>query len=407
MAKVVLVGSVKGGTGKTLFSINLALELASRGRKVYLLDADITSSYFKRFTGAEARPVVDHERVEFAEWRGIRVFSLSLLDEGPVSMFGFSERQLIEDIFRYSDWRSADVLIIDLPAGAEDVFKEALRLWARWIAGLIVVGIPFAERSMRHLLEMARYYELPVIGLVENMAYLDCRHCGGEGRLHVFGEPRGRRVAEEYGVPFLGEIPLDPRVYEAIERGDPRLPGDIRVPVERAAELVEEARPGSFWESWKRRARGYLQGELVKLAASILVAINRSFNIREMRKRYGFKGGNVFSLVITDSEGKPLVVLNLKLLDDRLVIVKGRVKPRWVIEMPVQTLVDIVRGYRQRGGQRLPFDVRTAWRLGELKVYGPGASTLALYVAETLFGDPEVLEQARRRLGSVLSLLGG
>lgn len=411
MPKVALVGSVKGGTGKTLFSINLALELARRGHSVTLIDADISSSYFKRVTGANIKLEPNKDSIKFVEWNGIKVFSMSLLDTGPVSMYGFSERQILEDVYKYGDWRDTEYVIIDLPAGAEDIFKESIRLWAKHLVGIYVVMIPFAAQSARQLIELAAYHEVPVLGLVENMAYVDCRHCGCEDdkcrRIYPFGKPVGEDIAAEYGVKFLGHIPLDPRILGNIERGNPRLPEDLIEPIQRAANEFEMAEPGSFYEHWRKKLRSYVQTEIAKLLATALVTINKSFDIKTLRQRYGFTGGKPFALVITDETGKTLAVMNLKLKEDKIVLVKGKVKPVWVIEIPVRTLVDIVRGYREVNGRKLPFSAKVAWQIGELKAYGPGSTPMALYVLDKLLQNEELVGQFKNKMSTLASLLGG
>ena len=432
MPKVALVGSVKGGTGKTLFSINLALELHRRGHSVALIDADISSSYFKRFTKADIKIESDKEYIKLANWNGIKVFSMSLLDTGPISMYGFSERQILNDVYNYADWREAEYVIIDLPAGAEDVFKEVLRLWARELVGMYVVMIPFAEQSARQLIELARYYEVPILGLVENMAYVSCKHCLDEinievpedapeevkkivekirdeisgAELYPFGTPVGYRLAQEYKVTYLGQIPLDPRIAANIEQGKPVLPEDIIAPVREAANIFEKSMPGGFWETWRKRFRSYVQTEVVKLLAKAIIAINKNFDIKGIKDKYGFVGGKPFAIIVVDDNDKPVAVLNLKLKKDRLVVVKGRVKPVWVIEIPVRTLIDIVRGYREVNGMKLAFDAKKAWELGELKIYGPGSTPMALYVIDKLLSNPEIVGQARQQLGGLLALVG-
>ena len=402
MTKVVLVASVKGGTGKTLISINLAKRLKDKGLKVALLDADITSSYFKQFTKLDKRPVITDDYIGFAEWDGVKVFSMSLLDTGPVSMYGFSERQILEDIYNYGDWRDSDILIIDLPAGAEDIYKEVLRLWGKEIAGEIIVAIPFAHRSIEQAIKLAIYYGVPVLGVIENMAYIDC---DGK-RIYVFGKPIAKSIADKYGVPFLGEIPLDPRIAEGLEKGDPTIPGDVAGPVEKAVEAIVRAPVGKFYESWTRRVKKLLQKELIKLIAHGLITINKSFNIKELREKYGFTGGKVFSLAITDEDNNLVALFNFKVKEDKVVLVKGRVKPEWIIEVPYTTLVDIVRGYRDVGGRKIPFDAKTAWSIGELRVYGKASTNMLFKVVDTLLSNPDIVGEARSRLEKIISLVG-
>ena len=400
--KVLLVSSVKGGTGKTLFSLNLALELRDRGFRVGLLDADLTSPHFKVFTKADLRVEVDGERIRLPEWQGIRVFSLGLVQEGPLSFYGFSERQILEDVHKYADWGDIDYLIIDLPAGAEDVFKETLVLWGGETAGGYVIMIPFAEQAARSLIELWQMHEVPILGVVENMAYMRC----GDEVVYPFGRPVGEKVAREYGVPYLGAIPLDPRVAEGIEEGNPRLPDDIREPVVRAADAAIPAKPQGLATKLKRAVREKARAALAKALARGLIVINSKFDIGKLREKYGLPGGRVLTLVFTDLDGKPVITVNLKVSGDRIVVVKGKVKPDVIVELPVKTAVDIVMGRRKVAGREVPFDVKTAWAIGELKVSGAGSTPLLLYVVERILADKDIVEEARRLLGPLAKLLG-
>lgn len=400
--KALLVSSVKGGTGKTLISLNLAMELRDRGFKVGLLDADFTSPYFKVFTKADLRVEVGDRSIKLPEWNGIKVFSLGLIQEGPLSFYGFSERQMLSDLHDYADWGDLDFLVIDLPAGAEDVFREVIALWGDETAGGYVVMIPFAEKSARSLIELWTMHEVPVLGVIENMAYMRC----GEDTIYPFGRPIGEELAREYGVLYLGAIPLDPRIAENIEDGDPRLPEDVREPIVKAADVAVTAKPQGLATKLRRAVREKARNALAKAIARGLVILNNRFDIATLRERYGLPGGRVFALIVTDLDSKPLLSVNLKLAKDRLVVVKGRAKPDVIVEVPVKTVVDIIRGKRKVMGREFPFDVKTAWAVGELKVYGVGSTPLLLYVMERILSDREVLEEARESLKPILKLLG-
>lgn len=403
--KTVLVNSIKGGTGKSIISLNLALELAKRGYKVGFLDADIESSYFAEYTGVNKSIEVSQDEIIPVDWNGIKVFSMSLLigKDRAVSMYGFSERQLLNDVKNRVRWGDIDVLIIDMPSGAGDVFKEVIELWADTIVGGVIVIIPMAHLAGRRLIRLYQLNEVPIIGLIENMAYFKCPKCGTE--YEVFGKRMGKKLAEETGVTFLGEIPLDPRIPEGISKGDPRIPEDINEPIIKTADAVEMMEPGKFYEKFKSRIASFVKNQVIKLVAQLIILANKTFDIGELQRKYKFNKQYPILLAITDGKGNMVAGIVVRVKDGKLVVVKKKVEPRYIIEVPVKTLAQLILGYREVDGKKVPFDVYDAWSTGELKVYGEGSTPMLLYVAKTLLTDEDVNKNIREKFGKALELL--
>jgi len=399
--KTVLVSSIKGGTGKSLISINIALRLAKKGYKVGLLDADIDSSYFTEFTKIKDRLDVDQEKIKPYDWNGIKVFSTSLLlgRERAVSVYGDSMKQLLVDAKTRVDWGDLDVLVIDMPPGASDVFKTVLELYADTLVGGIIVMIPFARLAAERLVKIYQYDDVPILGLIENMSYVECPDCGR--KIYVFGSPQGDVIAKEYNIPWLGSIPLDERVSKNIEEGNPTLPEDLIQPIDNAVAVIERAEVGRFFEKFKYRLRDYIKSQVDKMMVTLILSINKDFNVKAVREAFGFKGGKPFLLIINDRRGQPITSVVLKVKDDKVVVVKKQVTPSWVIQMNIDTLAALVLGYRVVGGKKVPFSVEDAWSLGELKVYGEGSIPMMLYVAKTLFSS-DLMDEVRRKYGSFL-----
>ena len=399
--KTVLVSSIKGGTGKSLISINIALRLAEKGYKVGLLDADIDSSYFTEFTKIKDRLDVDQEKIKPYEWNGVKVFSTSLLlgRERAVSVHGDSMRQLLVDARTRVEWGDLDVLVVDMPPGASDVFKTVLELYADTLVGGVIVTIPFARLAAERLIKLYLYDEVPILGLIENMAYVKCPECGKV--MYVFGKPEGDSIAKEHNIPWLGAIPLDERVAKSIEEGNPKLPEDIIQPIDNAVSAIEKAEAGKFFEKFKYKLRDYIKSQVDRLMVTLILSINRDFDVKTIRESFGFKGGKPFLLIINDRRGQPITSVVLKVKDDKVVVVKKQVTPAWVIQMNIDTLAALVLGYKIVGGKKIPFNVEDAWSLGELKVYGEGSIPMMLYVAKTLFSS-EVMEEVRKKYGSFL-----
>ncbi len=223
--RTVMVLSGKGGVGKSTAAANLAVLLADEGFQVGLLDADMHGPSVPRLLALEPAGVgSDGESIVPARHgERLRVVSLGLLgpspDEaiiwrGPLKMNVL--RQLLADV----EWGELDYLVIDLPPGTGDEPLSLCQLIPE-ATGAVVVTTPqeLALSDVRRCITFCRRLKLPVLGVLENMAGMDCPHCGG--RVPVFGEGGGRRVAARMGAPFLGSVPIDPQVVRACDEGAP------------------------------------------------------------------------------------------------------------------------------------------------------------------------------------------
>ena len=217
----VAVASGKGGVGKTTVAVNIAVSLARAGARVGLLDADIYGPNVPTMMGVDHMPTPRDNKMIPAEAYGVKLMSIAFLVKpgqpliwrGP--MLHSAIRQFIADV----DWGELDYLIVDLPPGTGDAalsLSQSLPL-----TGAVIVTMPqkvSLEDASRGL-EMFRTMDVPILGVVENMSFLELPN--GE-RLDVFGEGGGKRLAEQAGVPYLGGIPMDPHV---------RVGGDGGVPI--------------------------------------------------------------------------------------------------------------------------------------------------------------------------------
>lgn len=225
--RVLVVGSGKGGVGKSTLSANLAVALARAGRKVGLLDADILGPSQPRMMGSMQKPVShDGENMEPIEAHGVKMISIGLLVDpkqavvwrGP--MLTGALQQLLFNV----NWGDLDVLILDLPPGTGDV-QISLAQKVQ-IDGALVVSTPqdVALLDAVKAIDMFDKVNVPIIGLVENMAMYVCPNCGHED--HIFGAGGVRAEAEVRGLPFLGELPLATEVRQSGDSGTPIAAGD-------------------------------------------------------------------------------------------------------------------------------------------------------------------------------------
>jgi len=219
---IIAIASNKGGVGKTTVSVNLAVALAKQGARVGLLDADVTGPNVPIMMGFEAGFMAEGERgLTTVEKYGVRLVSLGFVLPrlSPVAwrgpMVGTAVRQLLHDI----KWGELDYLIIDLPPGTSDASMSMAQ--EAPISGVVIVSTPadVAWEDAGKAVAMFDKLNIPVFGVIENMSYFICPHC--DERTEVFGYGGGRKAAEELGLEFLGEIPLDRDTREGADKGIP------------------------------------------------------------------------------------------------------------------------------------------------------------------------------------------
>ncbi len=217
---LIAVGSGKGGVGKTTVAVNLAIALASQGAKVGLLDADVYGPNVPLMMGTRENPHSIGERIQPLANHGVKLMSMGFLSPGdkPLVWRGPMLHSVIQQFLRSVDWGELDYLVIDLPPGTGDV--QISMIQTAPISGAVIVTTP-SEVSLedaRKAIHMFNQVRVPILGVVENMSYLTTP--SGE-RIDVFGTGGGQKMAGTMGVPFLGELALDPEVRKAGDSGKP------------------------------------------------------------------------------------------------------------------------------------------------------------------------------------------
>jgi len=237
---LIAVGSGKGGVGKTTVAVNLAIALARSGQKVGLLDADVYGPNVPLMMGVRAQPHAIGERIQPIEKNGVRIMSMGFLNPGdkPLVWRGPMLHSVIQQFLRSVDWGELDYLVIDLPPGTGDVQLSLIQTAP--LTGAVVVTTPsdVSLEDARKAINMFQQVRVPLLGVVENMSYLECPHC--KERIDVFSHGGGKKTAEMMNVPFLGELPLDPAVRIGGDSGQPVTLGDTgAAPFETIAREVQ------------------------------------------------------------------------------------------------------------------------------------------------------------------------
>ncbi len=237
---VIAVASGKGGVGKSSVTVNLAAALAAEGHRVGILDADVWGFSVPRMLGVHGQPVGFNDMILPLEGSGVKVISMGFFvpEEQPVIWRGPMLHKAIEQFLGDVYWGDLDFLLCDLPPGTGDVSISL----ASFLPGASMLVVTTPQEAARKVAEragkMAERTNLRPIGVVENMSWFVCPHCGE--RTSIFGDGGGQEAADTLGVPLVGQIPIEPRLREGGDEGRPIVVREPDSPAARA--LVEAAR---------------------------------------------------------------------------------------------------------------------------------------------------------------------
>jgi ATP-binding protein involved in chromosome partitioning len=237
LGKIIAVSSGKGGVGKSTVAVNLAVSLARSGARVGLMDADIYGPNIPRMMGVSGQPPVINEKIVPLEAHGVKIISLGMMIEpdqpaiwrGPIVM------KIINQFLGDVAWGQLDYLFVDMPPGTGDAQLSLVQ--ATPVDGALIVTTP-QEVSVGDALRGVKMFQrvgVPVLGIIENMSWFECPHCGKPSAL--FGTGGGERLAKAVELPLLGQVPLYPRVMEGGDTGAPIVTSD---PASSAAKALEK-----------------------------------------------------------------------------------------------------------------------------------------------------------------------
>jgi ATP-binding protein involved in chromosome partitioning len=224
---IVAVASGKGGVGKSTVAANLALALSAEGARVGVLDADIYGPSQPTMLGISGKPEsTDGRTLEPMENHGLQMSSIGLLidPDQPMVWRGPMVTQALQQLLSQTNWKDLDYLVVDMPPGTGDIQLTLAQQVP--VTGAVIVTTPqdIALMDAKKGLKMFEKVGIPILGIVENMAVHVCSNCGHAE--HIFGAEGGRKMAQEYGVDYLGSLPLDIRIREQADAGRPTVIAD-------------------------------------------------------------------------------------------------------------------------------------------------------------------------------------
>jgi ATP-binding protein involved in chromosome partitioning len=241
--RVLAVASGKGGVGKSSLTVNLAAALAARGHEVGVLDADIYGHSVPHMLGIDQKPVVVDKLIVPPVAHDLKLMSIGFFldDNEPLMWRGPMLHRALEQFLQDVHWGELDVLVVDMPPGTGDVSISLAQLLPRAEAVVVTTPQPLAQVVASRAAVMAKKTGLRLVGVIENMTS------------EVFGEGGGERLADELGVPLLGQVPLDARLRESADAGVPLVLSDPdSEPAQAISEIartIDESRTGGFTRS--------------------------------------------------------------------------------------------------------------------------------------------------------------
>lgn len=409
--KLLMSVSGKGGVGKSLVAANLAYKLVDAGKKVALIDVDYSNPNLAEVLGVTSELKLSETKQEFEPIvldNGTEFFSMAgICKNRPVSMEGSMYSQILRDILQQK-W-NADIGILDMPAGIADQFLEVINVFAEDLLGSVVVFQPAHIKSARRLLTLHKNEGLPVIGLIENMSFFRCPSCGEKH--YIFGKASVKELAEEFGVPALGSIPLSMEIRVNVEHGKPMLPNFVACPacgevvksqgkhghfgkahaeldyeqfkndfepsaIDKTVELILKAKPlgVSFAEKIKEKLKGFARNMLLDVVANVVEIANTELNLTEIQERHALPGNRICEIDLTDETLRQVKVQVFMRLE----------KGAWKVVKNPKVVHDEVRvwdrasiwallGYRADTGAK--YDLMDSWLSGKAKYYSLQAGT--------------------------------
>lgn len=374
--KTVLCLGLKGGTGKTLIAANLALKLGEI-KPIILIDADLDSPNLAKIMGIEDELKISLEQIEPAHLKNMDLFSMSLIaKDHAVSMSGSAYVQLLTDVLERANW-AVDVndcfVVVDCPAGAADVFRALVKVFAESLVGAIIVTIPNAYDDFNRVSKLCNHFGVPIIGVIENMASFDCK-CGQQA--FPFGRPKIQHYAKTAGVKFIGRIPLSEEICVNAQAGNPSIPEVMVKTISYSATLIDIATPANisiakkFFSKIKKRTRA----ALAKLFMKAIISSNKNLALGDMQKSSGL-GNRIIELIVMN--GKPIYECYLTLRDGKILAVRKPDKVDTTLIIPLDVLLSAAKGER---------DLEESFLLGDIETYGSGAALRSLFFIQTVWG---------------------
>ncbi len=396
--KAVTVIGVKGGVSKSTVSAILALKLKEK-IPVILIDGDVASpnlpeilkvdEKIENFGYKKNNAIAIEDNLDF--------FSMGLIaGDSLISMRSMQYINLLSDILLYSKFnipKDKSCLIVDCPAGVDDIHRGIFELLAEVLCGAIIATTPSAYSDCRRAVKFCEKFGVPILAIIENMAYFKCPTCGE--KYYIFGEPKAKKLAEEKGIDYY-QIPLIHNFQDYVELGLIEIPVEFDVVITEVAEKVLKAEPAkeSILTKLRKLTKRVIRENVAKAVGYALKKINTEFDLRKwVEKGYGESSVEI----IFESDHKKILSLCFKLdrKDAKLKLVRALENPDITLIVDINKAIEIIEESKRLG--KLPKElVKDAVLSGDVTIIGDKAMLKAMEFIEEVY--PVIAEELYNKL---------
>lgn len=399
-AHTCVVASGKGGTGKTLLSINIAHKLLEKGKKVGLLDSDFSSPNIRDFIDLpDTLMDLSGERFHPIDVEGLKIFSMSLLvGDKAVSMEGSQYSELLHDAVKASEWGKIDYIIVDSPPGFGDIFKRTIEVFPNFL-GCLIVSQPAHSVDLRRAVTLCKDLDIRVIGIIENMSYLQV----GKAQWKIFGQSTVDEVGKEFNIDVFGKIPLSMNIRKLVEAKKPFLNGEIAEPVENAVEKILTLKPEK--PGFLARVKEWVRDRVDKVLTNVVLAINDEIDINTIQKEFAYPGGSVIELnVMKEDMRQAISQWRFMVYEGKLVAVEGSPAADYRIDIWITAVKWALLRNRELSDGSI-YDFESALRMGHMRLWGDLSMARGARFLRQVFQKLSENETAINKLKPLLEVL--
>ncbi|HUT81375.1 MAG TPA: P-loop NTPase [Candidatus Bathyarchaeia archaeon] len=408
--KTICVTSLKGGSGKSTFSLLLAKALSQKGYKVAFFDADISSSSFSEFSGQKFKEnsiKIDSETKKMLpflwvhdENNAIQVIATSMLTGNENAVVGEDMSQFVNDVLNFTQFdEDTDYLILDLPAGLGNIYLSITEtlLKKKQHLGDIIISVPSQRDALKKVVKFTKS-KSKVLGIVTNFSEFTCPEC--KNHYSIFGKEIAEQIAEEYQVDFIGSIPLTLDFSQKNNGGilPHEVPDEFKDILEKSIRLIEKSKVFIHKTISTGKLKKIIQEQVAKILIDLIVLANNEISVG--KKYYNqFPFENTCKLFILNEEFKPLNIVHLKLDQTGIKVLKNEQKEDFQLKLTYRTLARIIMQQFKDDidGNLYPYSVIDAWRNRDIHLSGDGSTQRMIEFFNRILSDSVITELMKRK----------
>jgi len=408
--RTICVTSLKGGSGKSTFSLLLAKALSQKGYKVAFFDADVSSSSFSEFSGQKFKEnsiKIDNRTKKMLPFlwihndkNAIQVIATSMLAGNENAVVGEDLSQFVNDVLNFTQFdEDTDYLIVDAPAGlgaiyisiTENLIKKKNHL------GDLIISVPSQRDALKKIVKFTKS-KSRVLGIITNLSDFQCPNC--QNHYNIFGKEIAEQIAQENDVDYIGSIPLTLDFSRKNNGGilPHNIPQEFQSILDTTIQKIETSEPFIPKTISTGKFKKFIQEQVAKILIDLILLANEEISVG--KKYYNqFPFENTCKLYILNEEFKPLNVVHLKLEQTGIKVLKNNDKEDFKLSLTFRTLARIIMQQFKddEDGNLYPYSVIDAWRNRDIHLSGDGSTQRMIEFFNRILSDEVITELMKRK----------